>query len=187
MRSNILLAIVPALWLGTTACRGPSDPVKVKAIGEMTGQVDGLLLQLNAVDLPRYARMDSVFRTSQEQAIEEMLRDTLDRERALLVGNYFRAMDRAVPRVRRETPRLIDELARSKMQLKDLRHDIDRGLLPDGPKNTYFDQEKLVVEQLDRSTGVVLQSQGTADRAWSDRQAVDSLIMSHAEERAERP
>lgn len=181
-----MLAVLTFLF-GTASCRGTGDPVKVRAIDSLLVHVDDLLLELGTIDLSRFTHMDSTFRTSRRQAIEDLLRDTLDRREALLVGDHFRAMDQSVPQVLEGTPRAITELEHCKQQLKDLRHDIDHGLLPEGSMDTYFDQESLAVDQADRSVRTLFRNAEVADSCWAIRAGVDSLITAHTGQHPQRP
>ncbi len=177
MKLAPILSISALLFTGVTqqACR-PGDPARVAAIDSLLTTTDSLTTIVNAIDLRVYQRMDSVF-GGQRSWIEAQFADTLDRERAMILGNYHRAMSKSLGRVIRHHGEMEKELAYSREQLNDLRHDVDRGLLPDNPKETYFGQERLVLRQLSSSIDVLRSSANTAQREW-DRyhMKVDSLM-----------
>ena len=131
---------------------------------------------MDTIDLAAYDHMDSVFR-SQRTALEELLKDTLAKEQAVPIGNYYRAMDRSLGRVRKQTPELRAELDRSRTQLTDLRHDIGHDLLPEGPRTTYLQQERLMLDQLEKSATTGTRSVGTCQREWeAHHRAIAELL-----------
>ncbi len=165
---------VAALLAGCKS--GPNDPANLTAIDSMLVQVDSLTGAVNGIDLAVYARMDSVFATQKER-IEVRMRDTLDRSTAMTLGNYYRAMNGSLGRVRRDRGALLEELQRSRKQLTDLRHDVSGGLLPPGPERTYVDQERLFLTNAVQRLSVLLNSAGNAQRNWDDHHAaIDSLL-----------
>jgi len=183
MSRGTLFALVAAFMLASAlaACKGrPHDPANLTAIDSMLVQVDSLTRVVNAIDAPVYDRMDSVFRT-QKDRLEAYMTDTLDRDRAMAVGNYYRAMAKSLPRVRRQRGEVLDELGTSRRQLTDLRHDVAGGLLPPGPERTYVQQERLALDAIAQRLGILLNSQGTAQRNWDAHHVlVDSLLRSAA-------
>lgn len=167
MKYGIPFAATAALLLALgSGCRQPSDPALVSALDSMMVRTDSLIAGLDTIDMARCDHMDSVFR-SQRTPLEDLLRDTLAKDQAVAIGNYFRAMDRSLGRVRGKTKGVHAELLTSRKQLEDLRHDIDNGLLPEGPRATYFEQERLVLDQLAQSVQVIQNSYRTATREWN--------------------
>jgi len=165
-RSAPFLAVAALLLAIGSGCRQPSDPALVSALDSMMIHTDSLLAGLDTIDLARCDQMDSVFRT-QRTPLEDLLRDTLAKDQAVAIGNYYRAMDRSLGRVRGKTEGVRNELLAAREQLEDLRHDIDNGLLPEGPRTTYFEQERLVLDQLAQSVQVIVNSYRTATREWN--------------------
>lgn len=176
--NRVPIAIFAALGLMLGACTRNADPRLLAEVDALVRLTDSLEGALDTIDLAGYDHMDSVFR-GQRPALEELLKDTLAKDQAIPLGNYYRAMDRSLGRVRRETPRLREELKRSRAQLADLRHDIERGLLPEGPRTTYLEQERLVLEQLAPGVTTVTRSAGTCQREWRDQhRAIAELLYS---------
>lgn len=157
--------VIVVLMAGAAGCSPHKDPALVASLDSMITRTDSLLAAMEVVDMERYASFDSLFRT-QRGGIEELLKDTLEREVAFTIGNYYRAMNKSLGRLRREFPSVRLQLERSRQQLEDLRHDIDKGLLPEGPKNTYLEQERLMLQELDRAVNVLMNSRATVDREW---------------------
>jgi hypothetical protein len=159
------------------ACKGkPHDPANLTAIDSMLVQVDSLQRMVNAIDAPVYDGMDSVFR-AQRDRIEQVMNDTLDRPRAMAMGNYYRAMNKSLGRVRSLRTEALDELDLARKQLNALRHDVAGGLLPEGPEKTYVDQERLYLSNVARKVTILLNSAGTVDRNWAEHHlTVDSIL-----------
>jgi hypothetical protein len=159
------------------ACKGkPHDPANLSAIDSMLVQVDSLERQVNAIDIAVYLHMDSVF-GGQKRRMEVMMQDTLDRPTAMAAGNYYRAMDRSLGRVRMMYDEVREELQLMRKQLTDLKKDVGVGKLPPGPETTYVQQERLYFSALAQKTQVLLNSAGTARRNWDEhRPLVDSLL-----------
>jgi hypothetical protein len=179
MSRSILQVLVAAFVVASTllACKGkPHDPANLTAIDSMLVQVDSLTRVVGTLDAAAYDRMDSVF-DGQRSRIEMLLKDTLDRSVALAVGNYHRAMSRSLARVRSDREGMLQELARTRGKLMDLRHDVAGGLLPEGPERTYVDQERLFLASLTQRCTILLSSAGTVQRNWDEHHArVDSML-----------
>ena len=176
------LPLLVSVGVSQQSC-STGDAAKVAAIDSLISLTDSLSTVVNAIELPVYQHMDSVFR-SQKNWIEGQFSDTLDRERAIILGNYHRAMNKSLGRVLRNRNEMHQELDYSRKQLGNLRHDVDRGLLHDNPKETYFGQERLVLQQLTASVDVLRSSAATAQREWdryhlkvdSIRAAIDTTV-----------
>ena len=177
MKRGIPMAIAGAFLWGAlhTACTPPPDPTRMRSLDSLLTMTDSLQAVVNGIDVDVYRRMDSVFR-AQRDGIEARFNDTLVKGSAMILGNYHRAMNKSLGRVLKHRPTLQVELATSRKQLTDLRHDLDRGLLPDGPQHTYLQQETMILGELARNVTALERSAGTASRAWLQRAAVDSLL-----------
>ncbi len=172
----ILFPTLVLLGLSGQGCRH-GDPRMVATIDSLLRTTDSLDAIVNGIDIAVYRRMDSTFR-SQRTWIEQRFADTLDPDQAMILGNYHRAMSRSLGRVLKHHEEMHNELALSRKQLTALRHDVDRGLLHDNPKATYFGQEELVLRQLGTSVDVLRSSAATAQREWERYHLkVDSLML----------
>ncbi|MCB0795326.1 MAG: hypothetical protein KDB88_11370 [Flavobacteriales bacterium] len=176
MRTASVLFVL--LLLG--ACRESADPAMMAELDGMILRVDSLTDRLNMIDTERCDRMDSAFR-HQRDGIEALLVDTITKDTAMIIGNYYRAMNKSLGRVRKQWNEVHEELKKSRKQIEDLRHDLDRRLLPDGPKNTYFQQELLILDELDRNVNVLERSYATAVREWDDKaEQVERILSKNA-------
>ena len=170
------IALLAAFILTLGACTRNAHPELLAEVDAMLRRADSLKQLVDTIDLAAYDHMDSVFR-SQRTALEELRKDNLAKEPAVPIGNYYRAMDRSLGRVRKQTPELRAELDRSRTQLTDLRHDIGRDLLPEGPRTTYLQQERLMLDQLEKSATTVTRSVGTCQREWeAHHRAIAELL-----------
>lgn len=187
MRKYILLLAGLTFLLGTLSpgCQGNKDPETVQRIDSLLRTVDSLRTALDEVDLAECRMIDSTFRM-QRPAIQLFFTDTLEREPAMVVGNYFRAMKKSLPRALGKTPEIRAHLDSSAAKITDLRHDVDKGLLPDNPKRVYLEQEQLILSELERATDVCIHSFGTVVRAWETRPQVDSILRVSAANRVKR-
>lgn len=168
----LILALVVGL-VSTSCKRG--DPAKVAAVDSLLHKADSLLAEVNALDLALYGRMDSTFK-NQRDWLETQFKDTLDRQRAMILGTYHRAMNKSVGRVKKNHEEVRSGLTTSREQLTDLRHDVERGLLEKTPENGYLAEERMIMGQLEHNTDVLLRSAATARREWERYGAkVDSM------------
>ena len=95
----------------------------------------------------------------------------------MAMGNYYRAMTKSLGRVRKLRSEVLEELELARKQLTSLRHDVEGGLLPEGPEKTYVDQERLYLSNVARKVTILLNSAGTVDRNWSEHHlTVDSIL-----------
>lgn len=176
MNARTPILLLAALVLSLGACTRNAHPELLAEVDVLLRRADSLKQLVDTLDLAAYDRMDSVFR-SQRTALEELLKDTLAKEQAVPIGNYYRAMDRSLGRVRKQTPELRAELERSRTQLTDLRHDIGRDLLPEAPRTTYLQQERLMLDQLEKGVTTVTRSAGTCRREWqAQHRAIAELL-----------
>ncbi|MBV6403468.1 MAG: hypothetical protein IT228_00865 [Flavobacteriales bacterium] len=176
MSRHAPIALLATLLLALGACTRNAHPELLAEVDVMLRRADSLKRIVDTIDLAAYDRMDSVFR-GQRSALEELLKDTMAREQAVPIGNYYRAMDRSLGRVRKRTAELREGLERSKVQLADLRHDIGRDLLPEGPRTTYLQQERMELDRLEKGVTTVTRSAGTCRREWEARhRAIAELL-----------
>jgi hypothetical protein len=121
--------------------------------------------------------MDSTFK-GQRAWLDTQFLDTLDRQRAMILGTYHRAMNKSLGRVKKNYDDIKSGLSTSRKQLADLRHDVERGLLEKAPQNGYLAEERMVLGQLEHNTAVLLRSAATARREWERYGTkVDSMMV----------
>lgn len=177
---SVILAAAALLVLTLGGCRRDSDPALVAELDSLITHLDSLDGAFAAIDMAEHLAMDSVFQ-GQVPALKQAFLDTLDRDTALLLGNYYRAMTKSQRRLLGEYGRLRTELDSSLKKVRDLRKDVDRGLIPMPQRRTFADQEMKVGRELDRQVTVLLNSRATVLRHWPDRPAVDAILQARAD------
>ena len=178
MRSTITSTVFVLLLLGGVhqGCRQPNNPARVLALDSLVRMADSLAMQLDAIDSVPLLRMDSVFNT-QRAELEAYFSDTLQRDTGMVAGNYYRAMYKSLPRAlgnRREFRRSIEE---SRKKLKDLQRDASKGIWSEEEELAFYEQERLIMSELARSTSVIMNSTATSLREWENGHViVDSVL-----------
>lgn len=123
------------------ACTGPADPAQLAAVERMIRETEDMAAELDAQDTGALRHMASLFE-AERPSIERRFRDTLLPQEAEVLGNYFQAMGTRLPAVlaeRRAGRARIDSTA---LRLRNLRHDMEHGLLGGGKR-----QRALMLEQ----------------------------------------
>ena len=174
LRSTILLAS-SLLVLALGSCRRDSDPVLVAELDSLITHLDSLDQAFRAIDEDEHRAMDSVFKR-QVPALQQAFVDTLDRDTALLLGNYYRTMTKSLGRLVKEHAQVRSGLDSSLKKVRDLRRDVDRGLIPMPERRAYTDQEEKIASDLDRQVTVLLNSRENVMRHWAKRDSVDAIL-----------
>ncbi len=174
-----LFALAAFLLLGMGACKRSADAKNLATVDSMIVATDTLLASLRAIDGAELQRLDSVH-ASMSGAIQQMLQDTVNKEDALTLGNYHRAMGRTLGKVRKGEEQVRTDLQLLRKQLHDLRTDVNSGILEPGMESTYIQQERLFLTTTDRNTKVLLAGHSSVLRARDEYETrVDSLIAQH--------
>jgi hypothetical protein len=176
MNRGILFATAAALTLGSLGfgCKPAAGPSHLKSVDSLLTTVEAALLTLNELDRERYTRATAVYR-SEAARFQERFKDTLDRPTAELLGNHFRLL-RAAESMGEEHDQVLAELIVSKDRLKALRRDMESGAM------NAQDADKALAAERDASAytavhvDAVIANYRTIQRAWEDRDAVDSLL-----------
>lgn len=178
MRGTITGTVFVLLLLGGVqqGCRQPNNPARVLALDSLVRVADSLAMRLDAIDSVPLLHMDSVFNT-QRAELEAYFSDTLQRDTGLVAGTYYRAMNKSLPRAlgnRREFRRSVEE---SRSKLKDLHRDATKGIWPEEQELVFYEQERLIMVELAKSTTVIENSAATAMREWDKGHVlVDSVL-----------
>ena len=176
----LLLATSALLVLALGGCQRDSDPALVSELDSLIVHLDSLEVAFAAIDPAEHQHMDSVFQ-GQVVALQQAFMDTLQQDTALLLGNYYRAMTKSQRRLLGEYGRVRTALDSSLKKVRDLRRDVDRGLIPLPDRRLYADQEKKIGEELDRQVTVLLNSHATVLRHWPDREAVEAILTARSD------
>jgi hypothetical protein len=176
MNRGILFATAAALTLGSMGlgCKPAAGPDHLKSVDSLLTTVEAALLTLNELDRERYTRAAEVYHTDL-QRFQERFKDTLDRPTAELLGNHFRLL-RAAESMGEEHDRMLAELIVSKDRLKALRKDMESGAIRAPEAEGALAAERRAGSHIAVLVDAVIANYRTVQRAWEDRDAVDSLL-----------
>lgn len=130
MMRTIPAAVLLALGSGglLTACTHRADPAEMATVERMIEKTDSMRMELIGMDTTALHHMHALFE-AERPGIQQRFRDTLLPHEAQVLGNYHQAMAERLPELlaRRhvEQARIDSTL----MRLRDLRHDMDQGLM----------------------------------------------------------
>lgn len=177
MSTRVPLIVLAAFLLCVnSACRRSADARNLSTVDSLMSVNDSLIKGLKALDLPRVARIDSVFATKADR-IMMLMRDTLNKEAALVLGNYYRTMTKYPRFAQQGIGSVLERLERNRGQLADLRNDVDKGLLEPVEEARYIKEEKLALAEARHDAEKVAASVKTIIRDEASYViAVDSLI-----------
>ncbi len=172
-----MIALATLLLCGMhTSCTRGNNPAHVATVDSMITVTDSLSRMVKAIDVNALRDLDSIYR-SQAGALAERLKDTLGKEDAIAIGNYRRAMTGTFGTVTQGYDASLKDLALQHEQLHNLAHDVQHGLLPPGPENTYIGQERLFLTSIAERVDVLVASASSVERNWDMYHArVDSLL-----------
>jgi hypothetical protein len=174
-----LFALAAFLLLSIGACKRSADAKNLASVDSMIVATDTLLASLRVIDGAELHRLDSVH-ASLSGALQRMLQDTVKKEDALALGNYHRAMGKTLGKVLKNEVQVRADLQMLQKQLRNLRTDVNNGILEPGIESTYIQQEGLLLTSVDRNVKVLLTGHASVLRARDDHeQRVDSLIAHH--------
>lgn len=143
MTRAIPVAVLLALASGSllSACSRPADPAELATVEKMIQQTESMRIELNSMDTTALRHMCSLFE-AERPSIEQRFRDTLLPHEAEVLGNYHRAMAERLPDLLSarhvERARLDSTLIR----LRNLRHDLEQGLLSKNKRQAALEMEQ---------------------------------------------
>ncbi len=123
------------------ACAHSADPGQLAAVERLIGDTGNMNAELNNQDTAALAHMSALFE-AERPAIGQRLRDTLLPREAEVLGNYFRAMNERLPLLideRRAQQARLDSTAR---RLRNLRHDMEQGLMGKSKRRQALEMEQ---------------------------------------------
>lgn len=177
MITRVPLAIMAAFLLcAHSACRRPADAHNLAAVDSLLHVTDSLISAVKTLDIARVKRIDSLYALKAER-VEHYMRDTLDKPEALAFGNYHRTMSKYPGRTLKGHPSVLARLDVSLVQLKNLRNDIEKGLLEPAVGSKYILDERAALARASADAENV--SAGFATILRDDLQygaVVDSLL-----------
>ena len=177
MRTRVPIIIALALLCFTPqACKRASDPKHLYSLDSMMVITDSLRRAVMAIDMPGLLAIDSIYRGKRD-SILDLMNDTLQKRDAIAIGNFHRAMNGSMIRVKRDHDAVNAALTSTSKQLIDLRHDVDHGLLPPEQERANIYQEGLFVTQQMHATDMLCGSAENVQRNWRMyHEHVDSLL-----------
>lgn len=178
MKRTIPAAVLLALGPGglLTACTNLADPAEMATVEQMIDKTDSMRLELMGMDTARLHHMHALFE-AERPSIEQRFRDTLLPHEAQVLGNYHRAMDERLPRLRADRLREQARLDSTLTRLRNLRHDMGEGLMGKKAREKALAMEKGWAASLrhDLDQVVAATEQLIRDRT-AYRTAIDSLL-----------
>lgn len=176
MNRGILFATAAALTLGSLGlgCKPAVGPSHLKSVDSLLTTVEAALLTLNELDHARYTRATAVYR-SESARFQERFKDTLDRPTAELLGNHFRLL-RAAESMGEEHEQVLAALILGKERLKALRKDMESGAIHAEEAEVALAAERKAGTHVADQVDAVIANYRTIQRAWEERDTVDSLL-----------
>ena len=142
MSTRVPLAIMAAfLLLAHSGCRRPADAHNLATVDSLLHVTDSLINAVKTLDIARIRRIDSLYALKAER-VEQRMRDTLNKQEALALGNYHRTMSKDPGRTLKGQPSVLARLDVSLLQLKNLRNDVEKGLLEPAVESKYILDER---------------------------------------------
>lgn len=125
----------------SVACTHSTDPVELAAVERLIQDTENMNAELNSQDTSALRHMIALFE-AERPAIEQRFRDTLLPREAAVLGNYYRAMNERLPVLMEERRTEQTRLDSAAQRLRNLRHDLEQGLLSKSKR-----QQALAMEQ----------------------------------------
>lgn len=178
MMRTIPAAVLLALGSGglLTACTNHADPSEMATVERMIEKTDSMRLELIGMDTTALRHMHALFE-AERPGIEQRFRDTLRPHEAQVLGNYHQAMDERLPRLLADRNVEQARIDSTLMRLRDLRHDMDQGLMNKKARDKALAVEKSWntllrndLDQVEKATKQLIRDRTTY------RSAIDSLL-----------
>lgn len=178
MMRAIPQAAVAALFAGCllAACGRTATQGELAAVDAMIQQNDSMSAEMDRTDTETLQHMEALFE-AERPAMDKRFADTLNPREAEVLGNYHRAMAERLPDLLAQLSRERTELDSAALRLRDLRHDMQQGLLGRTRRTGALEAEKhwntVLRQQLD-SINARTRALVRDRRSW--RAAIDSLL-----------
>ncbi len=158
------------------SCTRPASAPEMEAVETLIQQNMAMASELRGQDTTALRHMATLFATEQP-AIELRFRDTLRPREAEVLGNYHRAMAGRLPELLAQRALQRAQLDSAAIRLRNLRHDMEQGLLARGRR-----EEALRIETQwsnilrARMDTLNARSQALVEERRTYRAAIDSLL-----------
>ena len=130
MMRTIPAAVLLALGSGglLTACTNHADPSEMATVERMIEETDSMRMELIGMDTTALHHMHALFE-AERPGIDQRFQDTLLPHEAQVLGNYYQAMAERLPRLLSDRNMEEARIDSTLMRLRNLRHDMDQGLM----------------------------------------------------------
>ncbi len=158
------------------ACTHRASADEMAAVERMIQINDSMRSELESADTNALRHMHSLFE-AERPAIEARFKDTLLPHEAEVLGNYHATMSRRLPLLLDARAAELARLDSAALRLRDLRHDMESGLMNKEHRNRAIQTEKHWGTML-RSTldSLSLRTQDLLSDRRTLRAAIDSLL-----------
>jgi len=176
MRVPILATLALLMCFALPACKRMRYKEHIWPIEKLLFTVDSSRNAITLLDRHALHLIDSVY-DGKRDSVMALMKDTLDKPDAIVLGNFHQAMTWTLDRVWREIDGVENELTTTRKQLIDLRHDVDHGLLSPEQEKADLATERQFVEFAKHRAGVLCASAARVTDEWRLHHArVDSLL-----------
>lgn len=149
-----LLALAAFLLCMQSACRRSANTRNLATVDSLLHATDSLIGKMKTLDLSGVERIDSLY-ALKEARIQERMRDTLQKEEALTLGNYYHTMSKNPKRAIQGRLSVLQRSEQSLSQLTNLRNDVEKGLLEPTVELRYIGDEVTALAQVMRDGEMV--------------------------------
>lgn len=158
------------------ACGHTPTQAELIAVDAMIQHTDSMSAEMDRADTDALRHMEALFE-AERPALDKRFADTLNPREAEVLGNYHRAMAERLPGLLAQLAGERVELDSAGHRLRDLRHDMQQGLMGRAQRTSALDAEKrwntTLRQQLD-SINARTHALVRDRKAW--RAAIDSLL-----------
>lgn len=165
-----------AFLLCFTACRRAADAANLATVDSLLLVTDTVIASVDAIDTAALRALDVSYK-AKLPAMEAMLADTLDKQALIVLVNYRRAMTKTFGRATNDQAQVRKELAYTRQQLLDLRHDVEESAHEPAVEHGFLSQEALAVNKV-RDRAMIMVGSAKAAQIYADLYGaqVDSLL-----------
>lgn len=160
------------------SCTRPASAPEMEAVETLIQQNMAMASELRGQDTAALRHMATLF-AAERPAIELRFRDTLDPREAEVLGNYHRAMAGRLPELLAQRAIQRAQLDSAAMRLRNLRHDMEQGLLSPGRRQEALRMETAWNNILKaRMDTIKARQSALEEERKSYRAAIDPLLHS---------
>jgi hypothetical protein len=140
MRTIIFIFFSILFWASCNSSSTDQQLKKIDSLNTVLKEVEIKLLSIDTAEIYKYM----AFNTKQLKYIQENVKDTVDKETAIFLSDIY-AVKRSFGKLIKKREELIEELVYAKMQLYDLKKDVENKIVADSLFSQYFESEKKAI------------------------------------------